>query len=499
MFWTEFKHHLTRFRRNQQGSVAIIFGVAIVAVMVAAGVAVDFGRSVRMQSELQRAADSGVLAAARASMEDQDLNITELTAVARQYFDQNDNAGDGDLTIQKFQLKKATVDGEEGFELSVTAQAATTMMGVVGIQQLNVDILSRANAGVAKQLELVMVLDTTASMGFGTKMDDLKTAANGLVDILMPAGGKYDNVNLGVVPFARYVNIGLASRHELWTDVPADYQIPQDDYCYTPSVLVTPGENCTTTTSTCTTQDKCTTKTTDGVSVTTCGPVTTCSGGGTTCEIPPVYEPGEEVCTPRDPIEVKWNGCAGSRNHDLNVTDRDYTLNPVPGIMSVSCPSELLQLTNNRGHVIASIDSMSPSDNTFIATGAVWGWRVISPGVPYETGQAYELIAQDKLIKAMVLMADGMNTVSPNYSDGKHSGSDTAASNDLLAEVCTNAKAEGILIFSVAFDVTDTTIKDLLQNCATTPDNYYDASSGSELQTAFSDIANSLLSLRLTR
>jgi hypothetical protein len=114
----------------------------------------------------------------------------------------------------------------------------------------------------------------------------------------------------------------------------------------------------------------------------------------------------------------------------------------------------------------------------------------------------------------VVLMTDGENTYNDN---GKYNGSAydgygyiwqnrtgtvgsgrTAAIDSRLAAICTNMKAAGIVIYTVRVEVT-TGSSSLLQNCATTPDKFYDVQSASNLTAVFSAIAGSIENLRITQ
>jgi hypothetical protein len=65
----------------------------------------------------------------------------------------------------------------------------------------------------------------------GNKISTLKTVAKSLVTDLItknPIGA----VKIGIVPFAQYVNMGVASRTETWADVPADHGSHKFEGCY---------------------------------------------------------------------------------------------------------------------------------------------------------------------------------------------------------------------------------------------------------------------------
>jgi hypothetical protein len=68
-----------------------------------------------------------------------------------------------------------------------------------------------------------------------------------------------------------------------------------------------------------------------------------------------------------------------------------------------------------------------------------------------------------------------------------------------LTRACDNIKAAGIRVYAVAFDIDTQNIKDLLEDCATDPSLYYDASDAATLNAAFTAIAQDLSSLRLSK
>ena len=51
----------------------------------------------------------------------------------------------------------------------------------------------------------------------------------------------------------------------------------------------------------------------------------------------------------------------------------------------------------------------------------------------------------------------------------------------------------------MAFQVTDLTIKGILQNCASSSAGYFDSASATDLQNAFVAIGNSITAIRITR
>ena len=199
----------------------------------------------------------------------------------------------------------------------------------------------------------------------------------------------------------------------------------------------------------------------------------------------PVQQCGNQTST------YTWYGCVGSRNYPLDLQDSVDSANKVPALLNYSCPAALQRLTNDSTTVKAQIDAMTAMQDTYIAPGLLWGWRVLSPNAPFADGAAYGTAAT----KVMVLLTDGANTHSANYPD--HEGTDVATSNQITAQTCTNIKAAGIVIYTIAFQVTDPTIKNILANCASGPPNYFDADSIGAMQSAFATIGAKLNAVRL--
>lgn len=191
-----------------------------------------------------------------------------------------------------------------------------------------------------------------------------------------------------------------------------------------------------------------------------------------------------------------WNGCAGSRNYPLNIQDGSYGTDSVPGLLNTSCGEAITPLSSNQNDLKVAINNMAAGGWTYIPSGLAWGWRALSSEAPFTQGKTQAEMTEEGGTKAIVLMTDGENTRSPNYPD--HDGWDTTLANTITGELCTNVKAQEVVIYTIAFEVSDLTTKDMIKNCATKTSYYYDASNSGELAEAFSTIAGELKQLRLT-
>ena len=153
-----------------------------------------------------------------------------------------------------------------------------------------------------------------------------------------------------------------------------------------------------------------------------------------------------------------------------------------------------MPLTDDLKTVLAGINGMiinigSYKPYTYIPAGLIWGQNLLSPSEPFGQGAAYDL--KNKLPrKVAVLMTDGDNTLRFKNSDGRHvqpsSNATTAKgeinkTNDDTKAICDYMKAQEIELYTVAFMVTNTDAKAMLEYCATDPAHYLDASDPDKL------------------
>jgi Flp pilus assembly protein TadG len=193
---------------------------------------------------------------------------------------------------------------------------------------------------------------------------------------------------------------------------------------------------------------------------------------------------------------ANWLGCVGSRNDPLDA-QAGSSGGLYPALTGQPCNAALLPLTEDLAAVRAKIDSMTAQGNTYIPTGLLWGWNLIDSDVPFTEAMTPAQLAAAHGRKAIVLMTDGENTISPTYPT--HDGFVPSASNTKLSEVCANVKGANVEVFTVSFMVTSQTVKDLLSGCASQSSNYFDASNSAQLFSAFTEIGRSLANVRLTQ
>ena len=443
---------INRFRENESGTTAILFGVSLVAMLGAMGAAMDISRAVSEKSKVQSVADIASLQAAR-SLEGDD---TQLLLGAQAVFAQHFPAG-----------SPVTVTGvvRNGDAVTVEAQSRvdTTLATFLGIDEVPVSVKSTSTFAV-NDVDIALVLDTTGSMA-GGKMSDLKTAAGELLDTLEAVEG--DGIRLSVVPFAQHVNVGLSRAGANWLEVPADQVTPAATECRMERPVIG-RSNCRTVYAT---------GYNDGVPFDYSYPV---------CDTE--YGDEEEVCRAFPERTETWQGCVGSRNVPLD-SQAAFAGVRIPGVMG-TCGTEIQPMTANFSSARSTIDALRPSGDTYMPSGVLWGWRTLDGSAPFGNSRA---ATSDRVL---VLMTDGQNTRSK--SGDRHDGWDENDANRKTRDLCRNVKSENITVYTIAYGVTDGATRSLLRNCASSNSNYFSADSASELTTAFRDIAGAVTSLRVT-
>jgi len=217
----------------------------------------------------------------------------------------------------------------------------------------------------------------------------------------------------------------------------------------------------------------------------------------------------------------------------------DYSRGP-----NADCTRTAIQpLTDEPTTVTSVINSMQAEGGTNIHQGTVWGYRVLSPGLPFDNGDAFGTATS----KVMIIMTDGENTaynlsshciaaqrdLNGNcynsaygfpYNSRNSSATSSSAGNiermgklgtsnaDLVKEMnvrtnqtCENAKAAGITIYTIGLATdqsqqsSQAVVEKMLTDCAGASERAFFPKTPGELRTVFESIANNLAALRLSQ
>ena len=188
----------------------------------------------------------------------------------------------------------------------------------------------------------------------------------------------------------------------------------------------------------------------------------------------------------------QWQGCVQDRDQPNDTQDTTPTSNihtkfpaaQCSGLTPIMTLTDILDTTGFT-NLNSKIDAMTAVGNTNVTIGLVWGWHALTKSEPLTQGSD---TAPDK-DKVIVLLTDGDNTQNRWTSSGSSIDARTALA-------CANAKAANIKIYTVRVIDGDA---NLLRNCATKPNMYYNVNQASQLNSVFSSIAQNLANLRIAK
>ena len=195
---------LRKFWRDQRGNTAIIFGLAIIPLLALGGGAVDFAHRHKVRGELQSAADTAALAAARIvqvgqmDREDWEDVKEEAERAARRLL----HAAFAQLRIAG--TPSVTIDiSEESLNVRANYDVDTAFLGIIGIDKLKAGAFAEVNLPDPILVEIALVLDYSGSMRDNNKYVRMTAAAREFIAKVDRERG--ERTKIGIVPFSEYV------------------------------------------------------------------------------------------------------------------------------------------------------------------------------------------------------------------------------------------------------------------------------------------------------
>jgi len=461
-----------RFLQDTQGAMTILTMLGFVTFVVAAGIAVDTARGWRLKVHLQHALDSAGLAAAVTT------DNTQLDTEVQAFFNQNFGSDFFGATVSG---PNYVVSADQRIvNLDATAIMPTHFMRLVGIETMNV----RADTEITREsrgLELALVLDNTGSMAGGGKIEALRDAATILINNMYGANETLDDLWVSLVPYSATVNIGASYTGWLVGYNPSDYTPTSWKGCV--EARAYPND----------TND-----------------VTAAGGGGWA---PYFWD---------DAYDNNWDLGGGLYDVDESQSAGNNGTGP-----NLGCATPITPLIKEKTTLLNTIAAMLPwsRGGTMSDVGMAWGWRTISPSWrglwnnddPSTLPLDYNEPLMDKVV---ILLTDGVNQFYDYQGDGQVNGSDYTAHGRLgegrvdgattywtakaaidgrLLEICTNMKNAGIKIYTITFQVSDSSTRTLFENCATDPSYYFNSPDNAQLQEVFRTISDTLAHLYISK
>lgn len=466
---------LKKFLKNTSGNFSLMMGGAFLMLMGGIGLSVDYLGMTETSANLQSAVDAATIAAVLSGEDNQE----KVKLIAAESFEAYRQQG--------LNIKPSFVFGENSLIIKAETVYTPRVMGLIGFGSRTISAKAESPYGGLGNLDIALVLDVTDSMEFDGKLDDMKSAVNGFISNFEESGG---DIRVSVVPFSQYVNVGVEYKNQPWIDNSEE------------GTTFPPVEDTDTDGAVCqggTVSNSCT-RHKDGVPYqSTCN---SCPGG---------WVGGVTTTTTIHPLR-EWEGCVGSRNGN-KPTEPQYGGVPFPAVYDdgsdgsyrhtdYACPDPLLPLTDDLDGARDMVNGLDTHGQTYMPSGLAWGWRTLDDDVPLG-----KPIGGESRKKALILMTDGHNTVSRLGGDKYHYGEAdddnnvTQDANKITERICDNLKSTEILVYTIAYALPDGADSDetmmLLDACATSPENFFNANGGIDLDETFQLIGRDLSKVRL--
>ncbi len=514
--WSAMLQLLQKFRRDRRGNVALMFGLAVLPVVMMVGMAIDMTNATRVRMSLQDATDEAAIALARqaTTIADNQIYPAAQTAIHQSFTDSST------ITVTNATVDRQNIVGTVDASVSVP----TTFSQLLGISTMTV-----TTHAVAKGLllEISLVLDTSGSMADsagtgGSKIAALRTASSSFLDAMFGTDTTSQRVAVAVVPFATNVRVAAAgSTPPTWMDTGGLSPDAYDDFDVTTRTRFQMFAYMKSQS-----WGGCVMTRPSPYDVTDATPTTTVPA----TLFVPWFAPDEPDTNlsygqsgyENDYISDTGGACSGSTSGKSDLWRQQRTCkyksaSPASGLgPNFLCDSQAITpLTSTRSTLNTAVGGLQAAGDTNILEGITWGWRTLSPNAPFTEGKSYTAPNNRKII---ILMTDGMNNYNgvnnPNMSyyftygfakDGRIG--QTTSNNTTLTtlldaktlQACTNAKNQGILIYTIGFGSGASGSANLLRGCASDPTDYYTPQNSSDLQPVFQQIAQSINSLRIAQ
>ncbi len=437
---------------NDTGNAAMLFGMAALPMLMAAGVAIDMGRANFEQTSFQSAVDAAALAVTASPKSSTiglnaaqiDAREIELETIATQYLEKHydnqsltANITDVDVQVNGEQVvltAKADVD-------TILMRQIPPIMNLVGVEKFSFNTAATVKKSM-RAIELVMVMDTTGSMKDDAKLAGAKEAGKALLDKLydgtLSAKPTSEYIRVALVPFSGAVRLN-PSAHDFninWIDTAGVNPYSKLNFN---AISTTPvawnnyyaWSQVRRNTTTSHTWNGCVEARRNGTTVATeyntndAAP----SSGSPDTLFPAYFNPDapgaqDSVTTGGGTYGISYRGgtsltaigsecrgltataCSATTTTGLYVRQENYQkyidtnvgteptspstiYNNYHGPWGGCAVSSVVPMTHDRAKVVAGLDAMVAHGITLIPEGLAWGWRAISPTEPLTKVEGY--------------------------------------------------------------------------------------------------------------
>lgn len=517
---------LARLAHETAGNVIIIVAASLCPLLALVGSGIDMGRGYLAETRLQQACDAGTLAARKRMGTAAAVSGTIPSAVAdvgQRFFNINFRSG-----AYGSQSREFTMILNNDYSITGEASAAieTTIMGAFGYETIDVSVGCQAQINMGN-LDIMMVLDTTGSMGW-TNSGDTITRIQGLQNSVISFHAQMEanktpgsRIRYGFVPYSTNVNVGHLLQDDWLVDEwQYNYRVAQSAtnwrYANLPMDL--------------------------GFLETSNS--TTVPMGGTPAAPQNVAVNYRGCIEERDTYEINDYGNVNlSRALDLDIdrvpdpadpaTQWRPMLNELSYVREVrtngsgafkpgavdsplefinawwwgygACPAAAQRLQEmTAAQVQTYVTALTPQGSTYHDIGMIWGGRLLSPTGLFASANAD--VGAAPTSRHMIYLTDG-ETAPLDISYGSYgieqldrrrwrptsARSLTQTVEARFTFACEEVKRRNIQVWVISFG---TAANPIMQNCAGA-ERYFVAADAAQLRQAFTDIARRMTDLRM--
>jgi len=636
MLWGKWAIMLRKFFSDTGGNYSLMLAVAIVPIMGALALAVDYAEMSRQRQLTLNALDAAGVATARRVVEG--ATPEELRAYAQDFFVANLRGVSPDHVTLNVVLPNQNTGGgtlKLSADLTYDPYFLPTFAALIGKdeQSVAIDFKAQNEIRLKNTLEVALVLDNSGSMdyngsGSGKKrIVLLKDAAKQLVDTIAQQAAQMKQVDkpvqFALVPFAASVNVGPDNANAAWMDTDGISPVHHENFDWSTmssgdkrveesgGIYYKKGsgwgaeENQKVTRFTLYNDMKYTARSGRSGNY-TYTPTQYARWAGCVESRPSPYDRDNTVPSKSKPETlfvpmfapdeagnvwtdqgdknktIKTFGASASYWDDLTTSTSTKASNQLARQRSMtkyftvapygaksaaatyddgpnaSCttkpitPLTDVSTADGLNKIKTAIDDMQPLGGTNVPEGIAWGWRAVSGALPFDEGRPDSEKGNDKVV---IVLTDGENTYytpgSLGYNDyagnnsiyssygyaavKQSSGSYTRlfmntsnsvsktdysnanytkAMNEHMGATCTNARSAGVIVMTVALDLSSSNTAqkaqiEALKTCASDsrfrrdptdaskPAKLFWNTTGGNLAETFREIADELSNLRI--
>lgn len=165
---------LARFRSDARGTMAIIFALAAVPVLMSVSIAIDFARASEVKAKLDAAIDAAAIYAATIAAKHPDADFSTTQVEAQRYFASSVGTIDGvnlspiTVTISRDSKNQSTFNTTATYTAEVE-----TLFGSIYKPTVDVSGSASASIDIPVYIDFYLMLDNSPSMGLAATDDEI--------------------------------------------------------------------------------------------------------------------------------------------------------------------------------------------------------------------------------------------------------------------------------------------------------------------------------------